>query len=183
MQPLKLISFLVLSAFTLQSCQQSDLDSVGTIDETKLPDEFSKNVTFVYSNNGIKKFTLESAEINKYIDSIETKTVFPKGVHVIFNDSMGNFQSELFADHAETYEQELNQVHLSKNIKFRNYKEEMLETEKLLIKGDSIYSDTLVTITSKTSIIKGYGLISDVNFTKFKLSRVTGHVQINKKNN
>jgi LPS export ABC transporter protein LptC len=67
------------------------------------------------------------------------------------------------------------------NVEMFNTQNERLETQEITFLQDSdlIYTDKFVTITTNSGIIRGIGLRSNQNFTKYRILKPTGDVYIN----
>lgn len=166
--------------FTIISCRKSDLDKVQQINVEKIADERSENVNFIYTEDGIIKFKLFAPVIEKYTkDSVYTE--FPKGVEAFFYDSLGNQTSHLTSNYAveldeDRITQQKKQIFLKDSVVFSNYKGEILETERLFVRNDSVFSDTAVKITTPKMIIHGQEMEADQKFTYYKIKKTTGFV-------
>ena len=136
--------------------------------------EISKNVELYFSDFGKSKLKLETQTLISADADRQINLICPDGLHLVFNDSLGNFESELYADSGVLYtDKELLEV--NNNVLFRNYLEDTLFANELTIdfKKDSIFSNDQVTFSNKEGKMSGKKLKANSNFTVFKLSDVS----------
>lgn len=146
--------------------------------DTLYPDQSAKNVSIVYSQNGKSTLQLDAPVLNQY-GGEEPYNEMPQGVHVIVFDSNRNVSSELTSNYA--IERSYNGTMEAKNdVVVVNEKGEQLNTEHLVWnqKTGEITSDVFVKITTKEQIIMGDGLISNQDFTDYKILKPRGIINI-----
>lgn len=133
-----------------------------------------KDAEILYSDSGkvrmkligpiIEHFTVE----NPYIQ-------FPNGVNVLFYDDSLKINSTLRADYGIRYEKE-KRMEVKRNVEVVNVKNEKLNTEHLIWEEDkdSIYTKAFVKITTPEYVMWGDGLISNLDFTRYKIINPKG---------
>jgi len=175
-------SILVVITGMLFSCS-NNLDEVDemVINNSQLG-EVSENVILYFSDNGNSKIKLEAPLLQKRTllkkeekKEISTSSLIcPKGMLVTFFDSLGNEESQLYANYGKLLSQE-QYLLVKDSVVFTNPKNEMLETNLLNIyfNKDSITTTEEVKITTKEGVIMGKGLTSNTSFTKYQLHKIT----------
>ncbi|MFT6165721.1 MAG: LPS export ABC transporter protein LptC [Vicingaceae bacterium] len=162
----------------LFSCS-NDIDEVKKYDNTEiLPDQVVKEVEVMYSTSGNVVFQLNAPLLNQYGGN-KNYNEMPEGVEVkIFDDEM-NVTTKLTSNYAidSTY---ANKMQARENVIVVNEKGEQLNTEELLWNKETeqITSDVFVKITTTDQIIMGTGLISNQNFTEYRILQPSGIINI-----
>ena len=129
---------------------------------------------------------MEAPLLEKYPMGESNKLVWPKGIHVYFYDSVDVIKSELTSKRAHLLEEEKYML-VQDSVVFFNTNNEKLETEELQLffEKDSIYTDKFVKISTKDGVIIGKKLISNLNFTKYRILDITDsyyNIEIDEKN-
>ena len=67
------------------------------------------------------------------------------------------------------------------NVVLVSNKSEKLETEKLVLneQKEKVYTNDKVIITTKNEVIQGVGFESSLDFSDYKLSKITGVIDLN----
>ena len=162
----------------LFSCS-NDLEEVKKYDSTQvLPDQVVKQVEVMYSTSGIVVFQLNAPILYQY-GGEKNYNEMTEGVEVkIFNKQMV-VTTKLTSNYAidSTY---ANKMEARENVIVVNEKGETLNTEKLLWnkKTEQITSDVFVKITTADQIIMGKGLISNQDFTEYRILEPSGIINI-----
>lgn len=173
--------FIVFMIFLFTSCE-NDIEQIKLITQKKnIPSESGKEIEILYSDSGIVKLQLISAQMDHY-PSDNPYLEMPKGVKVLFFDHAKNVKSTLTANYAIHWEGE-KRMEAKRNVVVINEKGEQLNTEHLIWNEQTskIYSDEFVKITTKDEIIFGQGFESNQNFTKYKINKIKGTLKIAKK--
>ncbi len=172
---------LILMLFICSGCN-NDMEEVQrmTMSDT-LPDQQGINVKMIYTEYGNTVFELTSQEVQIYQDKEKPKTIFPKGLQIIFYDSLHQKTSTLTADYAIKLDRE-NRVIAKRNVVIKNLKkEEQLNTEELIWnqKTKKIYTDKFVTILTDNQVLYGEkGMEADENFNSWTINKLKGNVKI-----
>jgi LPS export ABC transporter protein LptC len=167
----------VIGMFWFTYCGNTleEIEQVSTNQEG--PTEISEGVTIMFSDNGVPKIKLESPLMHRYEELEESYLKCPIGMVVTFFDSIGNEESQLTANYGVYYSTK-EYIMVQDSVVFLNNKEERLDTELLHIdfKKDSVYTHEKVTVTTPKGGISGTGLVSNSNFTKYKVKNINDGV-------
>jgi LPS export ABC transporter protein LptC len=150
---------------------------------TGIPGHYIENISFenieiIYTDYGKIKTSLRAPLLERFAGE-NPKLEFPKGLNLVFYDSLQNPESSLKADYAIHDEKE-NKIIAKSNVEVINEKGEKLNTEKLIWERVSkqIYTDEFVTITTEDELIMGEGLISNESFTKYSIKKIKGTINL-----
>ncbi len=137
------------------------------------PSELSEDVEMTYSDGGIIQIRMKAPMLEKFSKAEGVEVVWPKGIDVTFYDSVNVIKSHLLAKKAYLYEDKKYML-VQNNVVFSNVEGEKLETEELKIffDQDSLYTDKFVKITTKDGVITGQKLISNLAFTRYRISEI-----------
>lgn len=162
----------------LFSCS-NELEEFKKYDSTEiLPDQVVKDVELKYSTSGNVVFQLKAPVLYQYGGDMNYNEM-NDGVEVkIFDDEM-NVTTKLTSNYAidSTY---ASKMEAKGNVLVVNAKGETLNTEELLWnkKTEQITSDVFVKITTADQIIMGTGLISNQDFTEYRILEPSGIISI-----
>lgn len=168
----------LLATFILCSCE-NDIERVKIISsKSELPVESTVNAILIYSDSGQVQVRLTAPQLDRYIGE-KPYIEFPLGVEIEFYDGDMEITSRLTANYAISYEEE-GKMEAKGNVVLINELGEQLNTEHLIWdeKTGNIYSDEFVKITTEDEIIIGEGFESNQNFTKFKIKKIKGTINI-----
>lgn len=160
------------------SCQ-NDIEKINFIANLeKLPTESVNDAEIFYSDSAKLAAKLNAKRIDHYLGK-RSYTVMPKGIKIIFFNSAELPETEMKADYAIKYD-DMDIIEAKRNVVVINEKGEKLNTEHLIWdqKHDKIESDVFVKITTKKEILMGNGLVSNQNFTKYKILKLRGTIQV-----
>ena len=171
--------FFLLSLFFI-SCT-NDLNQVMALpNNKKSPSQIGDSVTMLYTDSARLKIMLKANRMLIFDKNVkEPLTILPKGVFVTFFDDHEKVSTTLRANYGVRYD-------LSKRMEAKyavevvNKTGEKLETERLIWdeQNKRIYTDAFVKITTATEVIRGTGMESNQDFTKYQIKHVTGTIQI-----
>jgi LPS export ABC transporter protein LptC len=155
----------------LFSCE-NDINVINSlkIDENQAV-ESTYDVKMNISDSGKVLMLLESPQVDKYISDREYIEM-PKGIHIIFYDSIGEVRSTLDADYAISYTgskiMEAKNNVVAVNIK----KDQTLYTEELIWdqRKHTIFTENEVKIVTGNKILFGDGFTSDENFRDWEIT-------------
>jgi len=170
--------FFVFAFGFFTSCE-NDIETVNlptSLD--KDPVESGKKVEITYSDSAKIKLKLYANQMDKYAGS-KQYVELPKGVKIDFyNDSM-HITSKLTANYAIRYDNE-KKMEAQKDVVVKNNKGERLNTEHLIWDEEkkTIYTKAPVRVTTLKEIILGEGLESNQDFSKYKITNITGTINI-----
>lgn len=156
------------------SCKNSIEEVEEVVNEGKKPSETSEDVELTFSDGGVIQMKMKAPLLEKYPLGESSKLVWSKGIHVFFYDSVDVVKSELTSKKAHLLEEDKFML-VRDSVVFSNTNNEKLETEELQLffEKDSIYTDKFVKISTKDGVIIGKKLISNLNFTKYRILEIT----------
>ncbi len=173
----KCISLVMLMLF-FSACE-NDMEKVKLIStKDTLPNTSAKNVELFYSEFANVRIHLTAPLINEY-ELENPYREMPKGIKVLFFDSVGNQISSLRAEYAISYQNE-QRMEAKNDVVVINEKNEQLNTEHLIWdqKKKKIFSEKFVKITTPDKIIHGDGFESDETFDKWSLKKIRGTIEV-----
>jgi LPS export ABC transporter protein LptC len=168
----------VLTLATIAFSCKSDIEKVQELsDAQNVPSLRIENLNGRLTEMGRIKVRFTAPRMLQYNFATEKYTDFPDGIELYRYTDSATFESSVIADKAINYEAK-NLWEATGNVKMRNAKGELLETEKLYWdqKNKRIYTDVWVKITNKDAIINGEGLESDEAFDNYEIQRVSNSV-------
>ena len=163
------------------SCTNDLRDVAALPGNKKSPSQIGDSVTMLYTDSAQLKIMVKANRMLVFDkNTVEPLTILPKGVFVTFFDQDEKVATTLRADSGVRYD-------LTKRMEARyhvvvvNNKGETLETERLVWdeRSKRIYTDAFVKITTATQVIRGKGMESNQDFTKYRIKEVTGTLQLN----
>jgi len=178
---LKYILAFFLPLLLFFSCTNDIKDVMALPINKKSPSQIGDSVTMLYTDSAKLKVMLKANRMLMFDKNVkEPLTILPKGVFITFFDEDEKVSTTLKANYGVRYD-------LSKRMEAKyavevvNKKGDKLETERLIWdeKTKRIYTDTYFKITTATEIIKGKGMESNQDFTKYQLKQITGTIKLN----
>lgn len=175
----------VLVAGILVSCGNSMSEIRDFTFDASQPIEISEEVTIQITDEGTKKYVLESPTIEKYLTIHQERESeeyrFPDGFTLHTYDSLGILVNTVSAKNG-SLNQETGEVILRDSVHMINVRQEELKTDLLYVyfEKDSIFTDVPVTVSSLAGNITGKnGLTSNLNFTYYRLNEIEGAFKTN----
>lgn len=153
--------------------------------EDGFADSYSLKFQIIYSDSGKLKAVITGDTLEQYFKT-ETRSPYDEmkdSVHLKFYNKFEKVETELMADYAIRYP-EKDEMHAKGNVVVFNKKGERLDTERLTWneKTRMIHCDTTVVITKPGGQkIVGSSLVSDEKFENYKITQVTGKLQIDER--
>jgi LPS export ABC transporter protein LptC len=164
--------------FCLASCE-NNLKTVSliTANDKNLQD-VEENASIFYNDSAQTKLHLTSPQIENY-GGPDPYEVCPKGVSIDFYDDSAHVNGHLEANYAIEH-QNTKLIEADNNVRVVNRKGEKLTTEQLFWDQNKhkIYSNKYVTIQTAKQIIYGDGLISNEDFTQYKITNIRGTIEL-----
>ncbi len=147
------------------------------------PVQTTMNGTITYFSAGKKKVKLSASKMERYLEADSARLKFPKGLKVVFFDSLQGKRARLSAEQGVYHEAEKRMV-VWDDVEFSNEKGEVLNTEKLIWSRDSgrIFTDAFVRIKRKDGVIHGNGLDAEQDLSSYTIREVTGEIHFERKN-
>ncbi len=175
-----LIKLFSLGILFFTSCE-NDIEKVNLLKaKKKLPIETAKTVEIIYSDSALMKAKLQTRVLEHYTGK-PPYVEMPLGVRMFFYDGDEKVNSTLTSKYARVLQYPDNNImEARKDVVVVNEKNETLNTEHLTWnqKEEKIVSDAFVKITTKDEIIMGDGLESNQNFTKYKIKKIRGTINL-----
>jgi LPS export ABC transporter protein LptC len=144
--------------------------------------ETGDDVEILFSENGIIRVKMLVKRLERY-GGEKPYIDMKNGVQLFFYDSTGNVSSTLQSKKAINYINE-DRLEASENVVVTNGEGQKIETEYLVWEADNkdsekkIWSDKFVTITTKEEILMGEGFEARQDFSKYKIKKLKGTVNI-----
>lgn len=161
------------------SCNAEIEKAKNLTDNKNYPIEKSKNVDIIYSETAKIQVRIKAKEMKRFIKP-ENYIEFPEGIKLEFYNDSGNLEATLNANYAK-YIQDKNIMKAENNVVLSNLKGEKLESEELIWDQNKhkIFSNSFVKITTQEEIIMGNGFESNEDFSKYKIKKIKGVININ----
>ncbi|MEX1193410.1 MAG: LPS export ABC transporter periplasmic protein LptC [Brumimicrobium sp.] len=163
------------------SCE-NDLEKVKHITANpNSPNETSENLHIIYTDSGYAQIELTARIAEKYSSPKEI-TKFKDGLKVNFFSDEGEIISILTSIYGEVDDENGN-ITVRDSVELYNIEDKKkLETEVLYWnkKGDSIYTDKAVVITSPDMILYGHGAWTNHYFDTAQFYKPTAKIFLNK---
>lgn len=131
------------------------------------------------SDSGKIKYKLITPELLEYDNKSEPYMEFKQGLEITSFDDKMQVNAEIKGNYAKRYTKKDLWV-LRNDVQARNLEGSLINTEELYWDRNSkrIYSDKFIKITSKSEVITGIGFESNEDFTKYKILKVNGIIDI-----
>lgn len=132
------------------------------------------NVEIISSDSAKIQAVIKAPVYKRYLGK-NPYVEMPKGINVVFYDSLMRVKTRLTSKYAIKYDK-LNLMEVKYNVVVINEKGERLNTEHLVWneKKRRIYNDVFVTITANDKIFYGDGLDADDSFIKWTITKPRG---------
>ena len=165
-----------LISLVLFSCSNDPEVVKEFIASNGLPVERLKEAEIMHTEMGFLKVKIISSTIERYQNK-QPQLIFSNGIKVIFYNDTAAVQSILEAENAKIDEQKKIMT-ASNNVILTSYDGKRLATEQLIWdeKGNKIYTDKKVVITTGKEVVEGQGFVSNPDFTEYSISRIHGTV-------
>lgn len=172
----KLFVVLLGSILVLTACHRdSKMTADAVLDRASVPGLDASAVTTLISDSGITRYRITTQTWQVYDKAEPVYWEFPDGIYLEkFNYDL-EVDTWLRSDYAH-YDESLQIWELRGNVQSMNTDSEFFETPQLFWnqKTERIHSDSSITITRATSIIKGIGFDSNQELTKYTIHNPTG---------
>lgn len=172
----KLFAVLLSSVLVLASCHNdAKMTADAVVDRESMPGLDASSVTTLISDSGITRYRITTQTWQIYDKATPVYWEFPDGIYMEkFNYDL-EVDTWLRSDYAH-YNEETQIWELRGHVQSMNTDSEFFETPQLFWnqKTERIYSDSAISITRETSIIKGIGFDSNQELTKYTIHNPTG---------
>lgn len=174
---LTILSIFFVSLFFI-ACENDPTIVKNIGSNSKLPAQKIINAEILYSDSGIVKAKI-NAPLLEYYSGDNPYTEFKKGLKMVLLDKDKKPETQMKANYAIKNEKE-NIIEAKNDVVVKNERGETLNTEHLIWDEgkDLIKSDAFVKITTPDKIIMGDGLESNQSFTKYKILKIKGTINL-----
>lgn len=171
--------FVLLMAMFTAACENNMAEIKADQAFENIPVLSVDNFEMMYSDSGVVRAKITAPRRDVY-EGKNPYTELPKGMKIIFYDSLKREETKLTARYGLRRENEQT-MEARYNVVVTNIKDEKLETERLVWdeKTAQLSSDAFVKITTPKEIIFGEGFVSNETFTEYKILKVSGTKKIN----
>ena len=170
----------------LFSCE-NDIKKVKELTNVEqLPVIHATDVETIYSDSAVVRLKITGPELKEFEETEEREAFieFPKGMKAVFYNKSGRIESSLEADYA-VFWKKIKQFEARTNVVVKNFTEKQeLYTEQLFWdqEEEKIWSDKFVKIiTEKGPTYGEEGFESDHNFTRFRILKSRGQMEVEEK--
>ncbi|MAY84126.1 MAG: LPS export ABC transporter periplasmic protein LptC [Flavobacteriales bacterium] len=163
----------------LLSCVNDPKEVEELNDEERYPDQEMRGVDVLYSTMGEVQFRLKAPLVHQY-GGEESYNEMPEGVDIeIYDDTTMVVSSRLTANYAIDIAHE-KRMEAKDNVVVINDEGDTLNTEHLIwdLEKDEIRSDVFVKITTPQQVLMGEGLISNQDFTDYRILKPRGIINL-----
>lgn len=180
-----IFSFIVITAVCLAamftSCE-NDIRKVNlvTASDSIIPASTVKNIDLIRSVSGKVVLELTAPLLITY-EGDNPYSEFPKGLKIVFYDSLMNETSQLTADYGINYEKRKIMEARNNVVVVNNRKHEQINTEQLIWNQVTrkISSDKFVKITTPEKVILAEGFESDETMEVYTMKKLRGTIFVN----
>lgn len=178
-----ILSIVAISMATMLFSCSNDLEKVKKLTAIdSIPDITVKNILVKQSESGMITLELTAPQLNSY-QGREPYTEFPKGLRIIFFDSLMQPKSELTARYGISWDNK-RVMEAKGDVVVKNFtKKAQLNTEHLTWDENKrkMFSEQFVKITTPDRIITGKSMESDEVFDNWVIRNVSGTFYVNEK--
>ena len=165
-------------AMILLGCK-SDLQTIDEIAKLEEgPVESAFNIEVIYSDQAFVRMILHAEQMDRY-ENEQAYLEMPRGLHVVFYDTLMQKTSSMTANYAISYE-DSEIIEARDNVVVINELGEKLNTEQLIWdqKNETIYSEKFVKITTEDEVTYGEGFRADERFDQWEITNPRGTFRI-----
>jgi LPS export ABC transporter protein LptC len=167
------------------SCK-NDIETINALNnEIKLPDQSGFNIEITYTDSGKIQGKIFAPEVNKYDRGEEPYVEFPKGMRVVFYDSLERPTSYINANYAIYYAKKQLWEARNQVVAENRVNHDKLETEQMFWdqKEEKIYSEKFTRLTNSDGISYGEGgFESRQDMSKWRLKGSSGTLNVTNDN-
>ena len=175
-------SLMLLGVLFLVSCNHKpeEIKQLAEI-EKKMGVEQATNIEITYADSAVLKAKIKAPLMERFANDANPYMEMKKGLKADFYDKDHTIESTLKANYGISYET-TKIIRLKDGVHIVNSKGEELSSEELFWDQNKqkIYTEKYVTIKRVNEIIYGDGFESNENFTKYKILKPKGRVNIKK---
>ena len=159
------------------SCVEKDKPQkiAAVKDRAALPQLHAVDVTTVISDSGVTKYRITTPVWDMYDRASQPYWEFKKGLQLERFDKNLRVETNIHCNYAK-YDENQQLWELRGKVKMSNIRGQLFETSLLYWnqRDAKFYSDSAITITDATRIIKGVGFDSNQDMTNYHIRRIKG---------
>lgn len=150
-------------------------------DRSAMPRLHATEITTIISDSGVTRYRISSPCWNVYDKANQPYWEFPQGIHFERFDLNLKVDANIHSEYAKFNENE-QLWELRKNVRMTNIQGQLFETSQLFWsqRDERFYSDSAITITDASHIIKGIGFESNQNMTVYHIRKTNGIFPVDK---
>jgi LPS export ABC transporter protein LptC len=172
---------MVIFAIAQFSCK-NDIETINALtNEVDLPDLSAYHIEVSYTDSGKLQGRIFAPEVDRYDRKEEPYIEFPKGLKVLFYDSLGIATSYIQAKYAIYYIKKQTWEARNQVVAENQRKGEKVETDQMFWdqKAEKIYSDKFTRLTNPNGIFYGEdGFEARQDLSKWRLIGSSGTVNV-----
>jgi LPS export ABC transporter protein LptC len=176
---------MILIIGSIVSCK-NDIETINALNnEIKLPDQSGFDIEITYTDSGKIQGKIKAPEVNKYDRGEEPYVEFPKGMTVVFYDSLERPTSYIKANYAIYYAKKQLWEARNQVVAENEVNHDKLETEQMFWdqKEEKIYSEKFTQLTNADGISYGEGgFESRQDMSKWRLKGSSGTLNVTNDN-
>lgn len=137
------------------------------------------NVKFLFSEQAVLQAELTAPHALEIKEEEQDVRVFDQGMHLIFYTPEGEKKSDMTSDNAK-FRNQFKEAEIWGNVVMINEKGDKMETEKLFWDKleDRLYTPEFVKIRTESEIIFGDSMISNTDFTDYRIYNIRGAISL-----
>lgn len=164
----------------LWACKPNNPEVLRVIEKIEtLPTLVIKDLASTISDSGEIKYKILTPELLEFDNKSEPYMEFPQGLAITsFNEKM-EVAAEIKGNYAKYFKKK-GLWELKNDVQAKNFEGSLINTEELFWNSNTkkIYSDKFIKITSKKEVITGIGFESNEDFSKYKILKVNGIIEV-----
>ncbi len=173
-----------LAAGMLFSCTSNTIEEVLEFNKSGIePLRTTLGVTYMFTDSGKVKNELQSGKVEQFQVADSLYSLLSLGFSLTFYTENQEVDGVLTAKNG--FIKGDNSLMIARDsVVFVNNIGETLRTEELIWIQDSaqVFTDKFVTIEQADGVIYGKGMVSDQNFTNYRIKEVTGELYLKEEN-
>jgi len=175
---------ILFSIAMLFSCQKEENASKMGVKSQDLPLSITEDFLLTYTLDGNKVLSLSAPVMEDYSNKREFQyQYFPRTFKVIIHNKKSPDSTIIIADRAYIYKNP-DLTELVGHVKIRNTSGGSLETSQLYwdAQNNHIFGEEETHLKQKGESINGIGFDSSLDFKNVRINKMSGKIEVNKKN-
>lgn len=171
---------ILIAVFLIAGCSRTEEEKqyLKNIQDTG-PVREAFNVRFLFSEQAVLQAELEAPHALEIKEEEEDIRVFDQGMHLIFYTPEGEKKSDMTSDNAK-FRNQFKEAEIWGNVVMVNEKGDKMETERLFWDKleDRLYTPEFVKIRTESEIIFGDSMVSNTDFTDYRIYNIRGAISL-----